>query len=140
MDRKRGGAHLRARCLPEKHHPLGRCEAERCVQRVAGKVFEPGIGGELAIAGLQATLAPSAVLPSCPVMRPRSSTMSPPSFACGVTLTTSHSIRIVSVAKTGRRKRTQNSRPTIEPLAEKCAAVSPSSSAVVCVPLAMSRP
>ena len=58
----------------------------------------------------------------------------------GVTFTTSHSSRTVSSAKTGRRKRTQNSRPTIAPLREKCDAVNPSSSAVVWVPLAMRRP
>ena len=42
--------------------------------------------------------APTAVLPSCPLMRPRSSTMSPRSFSFGVTFTTSHSKRIVSSA------------------------------------------
>ena len=60
--------------------------------------------------------------------------------AFGVTFTTSHSSFTVSSAKTGRRKRTQNSRPTIDPFFEKCDAVSPSNRAVVCVPLAMRRP
>ena len=42
--------------------------------------------------------APTAVLPSWPLIRPRNSTISPRSFSFGVTFTTSHSKEMVSSA------------------------------------------